>query len=243
MSQCINVNNSDINYDFGKHPLTVKFMKGVFKMRPPKPKYNCTWDVKIVLDFLRLEDNNKISLKELTKKCVMLIALSSGQRAQTLAAMNLDMLYYSSQGNMVFTFEKILKTSRPGFKTLLEVSKFEKDSKICPLGCLKKYIEQTKDLRKTRQLFISFRKPHNGITSQTISRWIVTCLREANVPQIFSGHSTRSAASSKAALTVDSNTILSSIGWANENTFATYYKRDIVKKSKAMQFTEAVLQC
>ena len=36
----------------GKHPMIAKFMKGVFSLRPPEPKYFVTWDVKQVLDFL-----------------------------------------------------------------------------------------------------------------------------------------------------------------------------------------------
>lgn len=240
LSQYVSINNAEDNCDFGKHPLTVKFMKGVFKLRPPKCRYSFTWDVKIVLDFLRLKINRTISLKELTLKCVMLIALCTGQRAQTLAAIDLDNLVTDSQGNMVFTFDKILKTSRPGFKTFVEICQFERDTEICPLNCLNQYIECTRTLRKTSKLFISFQKPHHGVSSQTISRWIVLCLREAKVPDIFSGHSTRSAASSKAALSVDSNTILSSVGWANEKTFASYYKREI-RRSQTARFTEAVL--
>ena len=30
----------------GKHPMMVKFMKGVFSLRPPEPKYFVTWDVR-----------------------------------------------------------------------------------------------------------------------------------------------------------------------------------------------------
>ena len=35
----------------GKHPLMSKFMKGVYSMSPPEPKYFVTWDVNQVLSF------------------------------------------------------------------------------------------------------------------------------------------------------------------------------------------------
>ena len=38
----------------GRHPMMAKFMKGVFSLRPPEPKYFVTWDVRQVLDFLKL---------------------------------------------------------------------------------------------------------------------------------------------------------------------------------------------
>ena len=37
----------------GKHPMMAKFLKGVFSLRPPEPKYFVTWDVRQVLDFLK----------------------------------------------------------------------------------------------------------------------------------------------------------------------------------------------
>ena len=48
------------------------------------PKYNNIWSVDNVLDYLSLYwPLDKITLKELTLKLVMLIALTTGQRCQT----------------------------------------------------------------------------------------------------------------------------------------------------------------
>ena len=103
--------STSIEADFGKHAVTTKFMKGIFKLNPPKPKNVVTWDVKLVLDVLRKKTNSNISLKDLTLKCLMLLALSTGQRAQTLAALDLNNLTARNDSkNMVFTFDKILKT-------------------------------------------------------------------------------------------------------------------------------------
>ena len=56
------------------------FIKGIFHLRPNLPKYNCTWDVKLVLDFLKNLNVSDILFKFLTVKLVTLLALVTGQR-------------------------------------------------------------------------------------------------------------------------------------------------------------------
>ncbi|XP_071791584.1 uncharacterized protein [Asterias amurensis] len=74
----------------GSHPLVKRLMKGVFNLRPPKARHSHTWDVTVVLDYLRtLGPNEGLSLKKLTMKLVVLTALTSGQRCQTLSFMNI----------------------------------------------------------------------------------------------------------------------------------------------------------
>ena len=69
----------------GSHPLVIRFLKGVFNLRPPKPRYTKTWDVQPVVNFLRsLYPLCTISLKEITLKMVMLMALTQAARIQTL---------------------------------------------------------------------------------------------------------------------------------------------------------------
>ena len=48
----------------GSHPLVSQPLKGVFNLRPPEPKYLCTWDVSRVLDFIKsLGPNEALDLK------------------------------------------------------------------------------------------------------------------------------------------------------------------------------------
>ena len=88
-------------------------MRGVFETRPSLPRYKDIWDVSTVLEYLKtLHPPEDLTLKELTLKLTMLLALLSAQRCQTLQALSI--------GNMVLTddkcsfhFSKPLKTSRP----------------------------------------------------------------------------------------------------------------------------------
>ncbi len=69
---------------FGKHPMVKRLLKGVFEDKPSLPRYSKTWDLNVVLCYLRtLPEYDRISLKDLTCKLVLLIAVLSGQRCQT----------------------------------------------------------------------------------------------------------------------------------------------------------------
>ena len=73
------------------HPFIIRYMKGVFNSRKPTPKYSETWNVNLVLDRLKaLHPLADLSLKALSHKLVMLLALTSGQPCQTLAALNIS---------------------------------------------------------------------------------------------------------------------------------------------------------
>lgn len=227
--------------DFGKHPLTTKFMRGVFKLRPSVPKYHNIWDVKVVLDVLRNWVNTDITIKNLTLKCVTLLALTSGQRVQTLSVLLLDnMQVYSNK--IVFVIDAVLKTSKPGTMNVIEIFKFVDDCTICPMSCLQSYIDRTKFLRDVtcKSVFCSFVKPYKAVTSQSISRWICEVLREAKVPIQFKAHSTRSASTSKAAKHLDINCILQTVGWRSEVTFGKFYNKVITEEEGS--FSNVVLK-
>lgn len=81
--------------DFGKHPLVGVFMRGIFKLRPALPRYRTTWDVTPVLNELKTINNDTAPLKELTMKCITLLALTTGQRSQTLAAIKINNITFN----------------------------------------------------------------------------------------------------------------------------------------------------
>ena len=75
---------------FGCNELVKRLMKGVFEKKPLLPRYENTWDVNIVLkDLETWIPTEKLTLKELTYKLRMLIALLSGQCCQTIQALQI----------------------------------------------------------------------------------------------------------------------------------------------------------
>lgn len=221
-----------------------RFMKGVFKLRPTNPKYNITWDPEIVLNFLSQKwPNENLDLKALSKKTVTLIALVTAHRVQTLSLIKINNIIINPT-EIIIKIPDIIKTTKlNSFQPILRLPFYNTRPEICPARCLQTYLNKTKALRKnnSNSLFLSFKKPHSNITSQTISHWIKDTLQESGVDtSIFSAHSTRHAATSKAnKLGVSIDVIKKTAGWTDSSSvFARFYNKEIVSHN---QFAELLL--
>ena len=232
-------------FTVGSHPVVRRFLKGVFNMKPPAPRYDVVWDVKLVLDFLRkLAPAESIRLKDLTFKTTMLMALVSAQRLQTLHLICIDNIEIHP-GQINIRIPELVKQSRPGnIGHEIKLFEYPLDERLCVCKYLLQYMKRTEVLRKNhKKLFLSYRKPHEPISRDTIARWIKQTLSEAGIDtQKFKAHSTRttavSTASSKDHPVQD---ILKTAGWANEKTFEKFYKKPIQTKTEFANFGHAVL--
>ena len=77
-------------YEVGQHPLVSRLLKGAFNQRPPKPRYEVTWDVTKVLNYLdSLGESDSLSLQVLTWKWAMILALTRPSRSADLVMLDL----------------------------------------------------------------------------------------------------------------------------------------------------------
>ena len=74
----------------GAHPLVIRFLKGVYNIRPPVARYNEIWDVGIVLNYLKTLHISELSLKLFTLKLTILIALTTASSSQSLHLLTID---------------------------------------------------------------------------------------------------------------------------------------------------------
>jgi integrase len=232
LSTTLMVSDSEV---FGTHPLVSRFMKGVFETRPSLPRYGETWDVNVVLDYLSgLGPPEEQTFKMLTYKVVMLLALLSGQRRQTMHALDISTMQLSLN-KCTFVIKSLLKTSRPGkHLTSVEFKSYTLDRNLCPVAHISEYIKRTELLRGNQhKLFISVQKPYKEVSADTISRWLKTTLALAGIDIAkFGAHSTRSASTSAAkAMNIPIDIIMQNAGWSQESTFAKYYLKPIAKES------------
>ena len=210
----------------------IKFVKAVFNLRPPVPRYSDTWDVSILLNLLRsLSPLNGLSLKKLTLKVVALVALHVAARAQTLTCLDLNKMTKSKSKFVFRVCASDLKQSRPGYTPpQVELKAYPVDRRLCVYKALEAYIERTKHLRNEEtRLFLSYMKPHKRVSSSTIGTWIKTTMAMAGIDvSVYKAHSIRAASTSK-VLSVGGNIpqILKTAGWSNAGTFAKYYKKAI----------------
>ena len=225
------------NQTFGTHPLVTRFMKGVFETRPSLPRYSETWDVNVVLDYIAgLGQPEDQDLKTLTYKTVMLLDLLTGQRCQTLHALDITNMDLNGE-KYTFLITSLLKTSRPGkHLASIEVQSYKTDRKLCSVAHIKEYIKRTADLRgNQRRLFISHQKPHKEISGDTVSRLLKNTLDLAGVNtakfSTHTPHSTRAARTSAAkAMNMPIDIIMQSAGWTQESTFRKYYHKPVVAR-------------
>ena len=106
-------------------------------------------------------------------KLVMLLALLSGQRCQTLHCLNIkDMILGDSK--CVFLLTSVLKTSAPNrHLTHIEFLAYPLDTRLCVINCLKTCLTRTRPRRGgTLPLFLSFQKPFKPVARDTIARWL-----------------------------------------------------------------------
>ena len=227
----------------GENLLVRRFCKGVSTLKPPQLRYDHIWDPAPVIARLKiLFPYDNLSLEKITKKLIVLLALGSGQRCQTLASIKISQIS-RNDGHLLIKVPDKVKTSAPGRRQpLLSFPRFSACESLCIATLIETYLDKTKNLRteKCDSLFISFRKPFNAVGVQTVSRWIRVTLKECGIDEHFTAHSTRHAATSCAASKgVPVDAIKRAANWTGESqVFANFYNRPIIN---ADAFSAAVL--
>ena len=204
-------------------------MMGIFNKNPPTPRYTFIWDVEKVLLFVKsLPVDNSISDKLLSLKLVTLLALTSASRASEIC--QLDIRYLAKHTAWYsFTLAKPTKTHKPG-KTfpVVKYFKFSDDLGLCVCHTIDLYLTRTEKWRKEEsQMLLSYISPHKKVSTDTVSRWIKQCIRQAGIDTaVFKAHSTRAASTSKAHLEgVSVSEIMKNASWSNESTFQKFYNK------------------
>lgn len=212
--------------------LIKKFIKGSSKTRPSKPRHDSTWDVDPVLrkleEWFPLESLN---LKQLSQKLLLLLALGTAHRLQTLTSIRNSNIIRSNRGLEIRIPDRI-KTTRAGSKQpVLKLPFFKEKPGLCIAKTLLHYLEVTRIIRNGEdKLFISYQKPYNIVKEDTLGRWIRSCLTILGVDRRFTAHSTRHASTSKAyEKGVSIEEIKRVAGWSlNSKIFADFYNRPII---------------
>ena len=227
----------NMEHKIEQHDLIKRFMKGVFELDPIMPKYNCIWKVSDVTTYLRsLAPATSLTLKELSFKLVMLLALVTGQRIQTLQALDLNNLDRINQQWVFRLSVKLKHTRQRNTQFHVALKPYPVDRRLCVVTYLNEYVHRTHTLRKDdSQLLISFVKPHKKVSRDTIARWLCIVLARAGIDTSkFRAHSTRAASTSQAAVKgVPLDNIMHLAGWSSAGTFQKYYQKPIQQDSFA----------
>ena len=125
-------------------------MKDIFETTPSLPRYTATWDIAVILKYLVIwHPANRRSLKNLTLKVVMLLALLSGKRRQTLHALQNSAMQLCSEKCAFSMLNSLLKTSKPGkHLSCLEFVAYKPDCRLCIVPYVAEYVKRTQPLRQ-----------------------------------------------------------------------------------------------
>ena len=156
----------------------------------------------------------------------MLLALTTGQRVQTLHSLNLDFVS-STSSTVCFNKPDRMKQSVDNVPNYC-IPIFPDRPNLCVKSCYEEYKSRTENLRQTQQLLITTKHLYTDATVTNISGWLRKTLGDAGVdPTIFTAHSTRSASSSKAAKFLPIPKVLAAVDWKTESVFREHYQKPI----------------
>lgn len=232
-------------YNISQDGLIARFLKGIYKKSPVRPKYASTWDITPVLTYIEeLPPLNQLSFKEIAEKIATLLALTTAHRLQTLALIRVENIHVSTEG-LTIKIPDLIKTSKPGkFQPELYLPYFKEKPKLCTASAILEYLEYTKKFRDNNntRLLIATVKPYGAVSAQTIGHWIKALLNKAGIDtKQFSAYSTRHAAVSTAFRKgVDVTTIRRTAGWsAQSQTFFKFYNKPLQTSND--EFIRAIL--
>ena len=213
----------------GSSPLVSRVLKGVFKVKPSLPRYNDTWDVRIMLDQLRSMPMSSLDLKRLTQKVAAMLVLFSGQRAATIASLEFEGCHLVLD-KCEFPITALQKTSKIG-NHLKKIcfDMFDEEPALCVVSHITRYLDMTNDFRDASRhgaFLMSFVKPHGAVSVDTVRRWIRGIMTEAGIDCAkFKPHSMRAASTSSALKVNPIDEIMGAVGWSSEATVAKHYHK------------------
>ena len=148
-------------------PLLTNLVKGMFTARPQQRNLVPEWDLPLVLQFLASEDFEpiqKLSLLDLSRKTAFLVAVACGRRGCEIHALSTDEahLRFEREGVSILPRAGFLAknqtlafTPKPVFLPRLTKVAGRSEKPWCPVRALEQYLDRTKDIRTSKQLFLS----------------------------------------------------------------------------------------
>ena len=242
----------------GKHRLVKGFMDGASRVAPPVKNLFPSWDLSLVLDALcraPFEPLESVSLKVLSLKTVLLLALATAKRVSDIQALSVspELLRFTDDGRVLLKpHHGFMPKNRVVAQLPVELSAFhpppfvsaedERLHCLCPVRALRLYCRETQASRATNQLFVSYGGGvrRKAVARASLSRWIVDAIKlaytssDTPVPEGLRAHSTRGVASSWAVSRGASlQEICTAANWSSPSTFATFYSLDVASSSVA----------
>ncbi len=232
----------------GQHPLVCRFMRGARRLLPVSRPLMPPWDLAVVLEGLKgppFEPLLGASLKHLSLKTVLLLALASAKRVSDIHALSVSPActqFAPGNTRMVLKPNPVFVPKVVGSCSPIELAAFtaspgeRRAHTLCPVRAVRSYMDRTQSFRRSDQLFVSWAEPRRGqpVTKQRLAHWVVEAIalayksRDLQPPAGLRAHSTRGMAASWALFRgVSVQDICSAASWSSPLTFVRFYMLDV----------------
>ena len=238
------------NVMVGENPQLTKLIRNFKRDRGPTPVIVPRWDLSIILKYMTdLEPLSSLSIENLTKKTLFLLAFASGRRRCELHALRSDEPFVSfgrefSNVSLRPDPKFIAKTQSASVQAtemlipaLIGSHLSDIDRSLCPVRSLRQYLSKTEPYRKGRnELFIHFDQTRTKrLNTSHISLWLKQTIisaynRYSELPiDQPRAHEVRALAASWANFRSPASldTIMKNAMWKSHSTFTQFYMRDV----------------
>lgn len=158
----------------------------MYHRRPPERRLGPSWSINAILDKLAkppYELIHNAPLDLLTYKALFLVSTASTRRQASLHALSLQagLMRFDPSGVHLLPDPRLLAKNQSLSFMLGEIwlpkLSLPEDRLRCPARALKWYIERTKAIHTSDQLFLLPRRPFTLASKETLSQWIVSLIR------------------------------------------------------------------
>jgi hypothetical protein len=180
----------------GQHPTIQAFITGARREYPPLRDKFPTWDLPTVLKALMahpFEPIEELSLGPLTKKTLFLVAICSARRIGELKALDCRPPYCSvGRGGIVLKTNSHFRPKVPSIANIEKSIDFTPygidedgadmpERTLCVCRAMQRYLQVTRDIRRTDQLFVTFKEGDQGRAASkiTMAGWLKNTIYKA----------------------------------------------------------------
>ena len=227
-------------------PVLRELFRSFFNRDPVPRRVPPRWDLSMVLDALRgppYEPLAGASFRNLTKKCLFLLALATVRRVGEIQALSSSVAWLGYDASVSYVASFVAKTESASnpiprsflVKSLADfVGDLEEERLLCPVRALRYYLDATRHFRpRCPRLFVSPRLRTRAMSKNAISFFIREVITGAGAVGVDEGpapraHSIRGVGTSCAFLrnwrVAD---VLSAATWKSNYVFASFYLQDV----------------
>eukprot|EP00117_Sycon_ciliatum_P029917 scpid27914/ scgid5713/ len=159
----------------GPHPLVSHMLPGAYQSRPSQPCYGSMWNVQAVLDWFRNMSFTHESLKELTLRLTMLLALTGARRCSELQKLDvrfMDIIVNAASFGIP-TFTQNQRVGDPAKQFVFPAC--PQHPPLC-VDALRQYSARTEResfppaaAASANPLLLSLRRPHKPVSPSTVA--------------------------------------------------------------------------